>query len=102
MSPLIRRLTLRGEERAHRQANWLELFFDLAFVISIATISHHLVAHPTPGAMFGYFALLVPIWWIWNQYTWYASQFDNGDALFRGFMIAGVGGTLWLVRGLRT
>lgn len=48
-----------------------------------------------------YFSLFVPVWWVWNQFTWYASHFDNDDLFFRFLMLCGIGGTLLLSRGTR-
>ncbi len=40
--PIFKPIILRGGEE-HRQATWLELFLDLAFVISIAALTKMLV-----------------------------------------------------------
>lgn len=69
-------------------------------MISIATLSHQVVAHPSPQSVLRYVGLLVPVWWVWNQFTWYASHFDNDDFWFRAFMLSGVAGTLLLAGGL--
>jgi low temperature requirement protein LtrA len=81
-SLLFKPLELRGA-RGHRQATWLELFFDLAFVISIAALTTMLVKHPTLGGLALYIGLFFAVFWTWNQFTWYATHFDNDDEFFR-------------------
>lgn len=65
---------LEADNESHRRSNWLELFFDLAFVIAISTLSHRLISSPTFESLLGFTGLFLPGWWIWNQFTWYSSQ----------------------------
>ena len=59
--PLIAR-TQEGQE-AHRHATWLELFFDLCFVVAVAALASAFHGDPTwPGALI-YIALFLPVWW---------------------------------------
>lgn len=97
---MLKPLKLRIDDGAHRQATWLELLFDLAFVLCVSALAHLLIESPDAHGVRLYFLLLLPVWWIWNQYTWYSSHFDNDDAVFRLIMLAGIGGTLYLVRGI--
>lgn len=50
--------------------------------------------------IFLYTGLFVPVWWVWNQFTWYASHFDNDDVFFRILMLSGIMGTLVLAGGI--
>ena len=81
-STLFKRVVLRRPE-GHRQATWLELFLDLAFVISIAALTSILANNPTLGGLAVYACLFFPVYWAWNQLTWYAAHFDNDDVFFR-------------------
>jgi low temperature requirement protein LtrA len=81
-SPLFKPVEIRSE-KGHRQATWLELFMDLAFVISIAALTTMLVNNLTPRSLVLYTGLFLAVYWVWNQLTWYASLFDNGDVFFR-------------------
>ena len=81
-STLFRPITLR-RDKGHRQATWLELFFDLAFVVSIAALTAMLAKNPTLAGLAIYICLFCPVFWAWNQLTWYASHFDNDDVFFR-------------------
>jgi len=81
-SPLFKPVVLRGD-KGHRQTTWLELFFDLAFVISIAALTAMLAHNPTFRGLVIYVGLFFPLFWAWNQLTWYAAHFDNNDVFFR-------------------
>ena len=64
-----------------RSATWLELFFDLIFVINIAGLTHHLVAHPDLHALGQVAVLYVPLFLVWAGHTTYATRFDDGSTL---------------------
>jgi low temperature requirement protein LtrA len=82
LPPQFKPLELR-DEKGHRQATWLELFFDLAFVISIAALTTMLVKNTTVGGLVLYMGLFLAVYWAWNQLTWYSALFDNSDVFFR-------------------
>ena len=70
-------------ESGHRTATWLELFYDLAFVVAIAVLGGRLLADTTWTGLwsfFGYFALL---WWLWASNTFYADRYDTDDLIYR-------------------
>ncbi|HEU5113697.1 MAG TPA: low temperature requirement protein A [Acidimicrobiia bacterium] len=70
-------------EGGHRTATWLELFYDLAFVVAIAILGERLLDDTTwTGfwSFFGYFALL---WWLWASHTFYADRYDTDDLVYR-------------------
>ncbi len=74
-------------EGAGRHATWLELFYDLIYVIVIAKLTH-LLAAPYGGLLTlqGYLVftgLFVPVWWAWTGHTLFANRFDPDDALHR-------------------
>lgn len=48
-----------------RRISWLELFFDLVYVIAIARITHHLTAHITWAGFLEYAGLFILIFWGW-------------------------------------
>ena len=64
-----------------RSATWLELFFDLIFVINVAGLTHHLVAHPGLHALGQVAVLYVPLFLLWAGHTTYATRFDDGSTL---------------------
>ena len=64
-------------DRGRRSATWLELFYDLAFVVAISVLGGRLLADTSWAGLwsfFGYFALL---WWLWASNTFYADRYDT-------------------------
>ena len=84
--PQLRTLDDQGE----RHATWLELFFDLVFVISIAELVHTLEDYRSLGDFLGTAGLFVAVWWAWVGYTVYADRFDTDDLLHRALVLAGM------------
>ena len=68
--PRLRTLAEEGE----RHASWLELFFDLVFVVAITELSHYLVTDHSAGGFLRFAALFVPVYVAWQGYTAYASR----------------------------
>src|SRR5687768_1331752 len=50
---------------AERKISWLELFYDLVYVIAIARITHHLAEHPSWHGLADYAYLFIMIFWGW-------------------------------------
>jgi low temperature requirement protein LtrA len=89
IKPLLLPPRLRTlEEGDGRRASYLELFFDLVFVVAIAQLAHELVIdHSLHG--FGVFgALYLPVFLAWQGYSFYADRFDTDDVVFRLVMFA--------------
>ncbi|MGY2895696.1 low temperature requirement protein A [Deinococcus sp. UYEF24] len=88
----LRPLQERGRGR---HASWLELFFDLVFVASIAQIAHQLdqinLAH-----LLAFVGLLSMLWWTWLGYTFYADFFENGALPYRLAMFIAMFGVIGL------
>ena len=82
--------TLDDEDERH--ATWLELFFDLVFVVAVAQLADGLAADPSVHGFLVFAGLFVPVWWAWVGYTFYADRFDTDDRLHRILMIAGMFG----------
>jgi low temperature requirement protein LtrA len=75
---------LTGEQRAEeRSSTWLELFFDLCFVVAVAALARGLHHDPNLDGMLRFLGLFVPVWWSWMIFTWYATSFDNDDVPYR-------------------
>lgn len=81
--PLLFKPVALRDEKGHRQATWLELFFDLAFVISVAALTTMFVKNTSLGGLVLYIGLFLAVFWAWNQLTWYSALFDNDDVFFR-------------------
>ncbi|HEX5851078.1 MAG TPA: low temperature requirement protein A [Rubrobacter sp.] len=75
---------LASEQRAEeRSSTWLELFFDLCFVVAVAALASGLHHDPNLDGMLRFLGLFVPVWWSWMIFTWYATSFDNDDVPYR-------------------
>src|SRR5919201_2279322 len=70
-------------EEGERHASWLELFFDLVFVVAITQLSHQLVVDHSAGGFLRFAALFVPVYVAWQGYMAYATRFDTDDLAFR-------------------
>lgn len=73
------RLRTAENEEEERRATWLELFYDLVFVVAIAQVSHNLTEDVSLSGFLGFVILFVPIWWSWVGATFYATRFDTDD-----------------------
>lgn len=87
-SVLVNSLVTRDVSEPHRPATALELFYDLIYVIAIASLAaelHHALSawHHIGHAISMYILIFFCIWWPWNTYTWFASGYDTDDAQFR-------------------
>jgi low temperature requirement protein LtrA len=45
--------------------------------------------------------IFTAIWWAWNQYTWFASSFDNNSVKFRIFTLVQMIGALIIAAGVK-
>lgn len=80
------------EQEGKRTATWLELFYDLAFVVAVAVLAGRLLGDITFVGMASYFAYFALLWWLWASHTYYADRYDTDDFAYRllaaGQMIA--------------
>ena len=81
-----------GDERT---ATWLELFFDLAFVLVVAELAVGLRDDRTLGGVLMFAGLFSSVWWAWAGFIFYANRFDTDDVVYRlaklGAMLAVAG-----------
>ncbi|MFI2760032.1 low temperature requirement protein A [Streptomyces echinatus] len=100
----LRRLTARGRDEAHRVASPLELFFDLCFVVAVAQAGVQLVHAVAEGhageGILNYAMVFFAIWWAWMNFSWFASAYDNDDALYRIVTLVQIAGVLVLAAGI--
>src|SRR5919197_1631661 len=82
--PRLRTAADEGE----RHASWLELFFDLVFVVAITELSHQLVVDHSAGGFLRFAALFVPVYVAWQGFMAYADRFDTDDLAFRAAYFA--------------
>lgn len=96
LSWAVDRLRLRHpggrDPEEERHATWLELFFDLAFVLALLGVTARLGTRPSPsavqlGAAFGIFVL---IQWSWFGQAFYDTRYDPDDVPHRLLVLAAI------------
>lgn len=101
--PLRRPMLSRNPHESHRTASPLELFFDLVFVVAIASAAaqwHHGIAEGHLGELRGYLMAFFAIWWAWMNYTWFGSAYDTDDVVYRLLTFVIMTGSLMLAAGV--
>lgn len=74
---------LRSTEKG-RHATWLELFYDLVFVVAVAQLGLFLSSgHLNFSRLFEFIFLFIPIWYAWFHHTLYADRFDTDNFAHR-------------------
>lgn len=104
-SVLINPLIARDIAERHRAATPLELFYDLIYVVAIASLAselHHAISawHHVGYSLFMYLFIFFLIWWPWNSYTWFASGYDTDDAQFRMASLVQMVGVIIIAVGI--
>jgi len=66
-------------EAEHRSATWLELFYDLVFVVAVAALGHRLLVNHSWSGVAAFVGLFIPLWWSWASFTFYADRYDTDD-----------------------
>ncbi|MDO5105105.1 low temperature requirement protein A [Capnocytophaga sp.] len=104
MNKFIRKMTGRDVSEAHRVATPLELFFDLVFVIAIASaaggLHHSFAEHHISAGLLNFGIAFFSIWWGWMNYTWFASAFDNDDTIYRIYTMLQMFGAIIMAIGI--
>ena len=77
-------------ETDDRHATWLELFFDLVFVVAVAEAAQLLELDHSTGGVLRFVGLFVPVYVAWQGFSIYADRFDTDDLLFRLALLAGM------------
>ena len=70
-----------------RKVSWLELFYDLVFVVAIAELAHSLAAHPELKGILTFVFLFLPVWFSWTNGTYYHDIFETYDISIRLFVL---------------
>lgn len=71
------------DEGRERRVSWLELFYDLVFVVVISEIAHVLSIQVSWAGVLAYILLFVPAWWMWIGGTYYNDRFETADVSHR-------------------
>ena len=97
------RPVLRGGE-GHRQVGWLELFFDLIFVVIVSVLAGDLAHHLSADGVLRFVLLFLGVFWAWNAVTFYTERFESDGLDSRLFtflaIVAVTGLAVWGEDGL--
>lgn len=92
-------VALKTHVQDHR-VNWLELFYDLIYVIVIARLTHMIIgSHGHAVALQDYVAyglLFIPVWWAWTGYTMLTNRYGGDTTLERILTLAQMFGVIVL------
>ena len=69
----------RSTADGHRQATWIELFFDLIFVVAVAQLATLLLDDVSWWRGMVYAVTYMAVWNSWASATFYANRFDSDD-----------------------
>jgi low temperature requirement protein LtrA len=91
---LVLRPPARSEQQKDRHASWLELFFDLIFVLALSAVAGRLGNGPAPAATgvavaFGLFTLVL---WAWIGQVYYDTRYDPDDVTHRLVVLVAMAG----------
>lgn len=73
------------EEARKRSVTWLELFFDLVFVVVFERISHEFGSHFTPSGVAPFLLMFFAVFWVWNAAVYYVERFESEGVEIRLF-----------------
>lgn len=103
-SQWLKPLHPRDPHEHHRVATSLELLFDLIFVVAIATagqqLHHAIVENHLAQGLTLYGMVFFALWWAWMNFSWFASAYDNDDALYRILTFVQIIGSLVIAAGI--
>lgn len=77
-----------------KRTSYLELFFDLVFVLAITQVAGSLHEDHTASGWAHAGLLLWLVWWAWSQYAWTANAVDVERPGVRAAVLAVIGATL--------
>ena len=91
MVPPLRRLAtswrrppaVYGRDDTIRHASWLELFFDLVFVVAIAELGSHLHENLETTGLLSFVWVFLLVWWVWMAFSYHSDMFDTDDLFSR-------------------
>ena len=82
----------KNKNEEERHATWLELFYDLVFVVTVSQLSHYLFHDVSLANFFGFLFLFIPVWWSWIGTTFFATRFYSDDLGHRLLLLLQMGG----------
>jgi len=82
----------KKNKNEERHATWLELFYDLVFVVTVSQLSHYLFHEISLSNFFGFLFLFIPVWWSWIGTAFFATRFYSDDIGHRLLLLLQMGG----------
>jgi low temperature requirement protein LtrA len=80
-----------GEIEEERTVSFLELFYDLVYVVVIAQAAHHLAAHISLEGFLQFAVIFGLVWIAWNQGSLYHDLHGRRDGRTRSFVFLQMG-----------
>ncbi|MET7967584.1 low temperature requirement protein A [Micromonospora sp. NPDC005305] len=77
-----------------QRATFLELFFDLVFVLALAQLSRGLADDLGWSGVFRTLVLLAAMWWVWSSTAWLTDRTDPQRPVIQALVIATMVGSL--------
>ncbi|MGL5914635.1 MAG: low temperature requirement protein A, partial [Culicoidibacterales bacterium] len=77
----------------HRQASWIELFFDLMFVAAISVLNHQAFFDHHMGNIvqfLSYLAGFLSVWLLWMSMTFFSNWFETNSVRHRFIIFANI------------
>jgi low temperature requirement protein LtrA len=90
-------LRMPGEPQ---RATFLELFFDLVFVLAITQLSQGLIQRLTWSGAYQALVLLLAVWWVWTYTAWTTDLYDPQRPPIQRLVIATMFGTFLMAVAL--
>jgi len=91
---------LPAAEGEERHASWLELFFDLVFVLALLAVQNRLHGStPSYGEILQAAGLYAVVWGSWAGQAFYDTRFDPDDAAHRLAVLVGMLGAAGMAIG---
>ncbi|WP_319459584.1 low temperature requirement protein A [Micromonospora sp. RTP1Z1] len=85
MSSMPAAVLRRRDEPLH--ASFLELFFDLAFVLALRQLSVVLLADMSVAGAARTALLLLPLWWVWVVTAWFSNWYARNNRWVRALLV---------------
>ena len=79
---------IRDPAATHATVDFVELFFDLVYVLAVTQLSHFLLAHLGWTGAVQTALLFLAVWWAWTFTTWATNWLDPGRVPVRLMVFA--------------
>jgi low temperature requirement protein LtrA len=71
-----------------REVTWLELFFDLVFVVVLSRLARDLAHDTHADGVVAFIVLFAAVFWAWNAFAYYIERFESDGLENRLFVFA--------------